>query len=218
MRASCRRRCRCRSRPAATCASVLCLLLVCVTCTIGFVRLVPWQHEQRVYISHALLPQRHSESMELSDCPTTRLGMLQLLTSWLVKRNVPYFLIYGSLLGAIREGSVISYTPDVDIAIPALWTHRVQKLFRDELPECLEPGLGGVNRQVFHLYTRSPTPERPRALSRLLPFLRCVRCACIRALSLQARLLEWLLQERTDPTTQEFRQSTAFVLERVFTP
>ena len=153
------------------------LAVLCATCTIVLVRLVPWQHEQRIYIGHSLLPRRNApESLQLGDCPTTRLGMLQLLTSWLVKRNVPYFLTYGTLLGAVREGSVISYTPDMDVAIPALWTNRVQKLLQNELPECLEPGLGGVNSQVFHLYTRSPTPERLRAVSRLLPFLRCVEC------------------------------------------
>ena len=117
--------------------------------------------------------------MPLGSCPSTRFGMLQLFTTWLVKCNVPYFLTYGTLLGAVREGSVISYTPDIDIAIPALWTDRVQKLLQNELPECFEAGLGGVNSQVFHLYTRSPAPERLQAASPLLPFLRCAGCACM---------------------------------------
>jgi|EP01044_Picomonas_judraskeda_P008300 hypothetical protein len=162
----------CRSRRRCSCRSCTALVLCLLVCACALVRLVPWRHEQRIYIAHSLLPGG-SSSMPLGDCPSTRFGMLQLFTSWLVKRNVPYFLTYGTLLGAIREGSVISYTPDIDIAIPALWTDRVQKLLQNELPACFETGLGGVNGQVFHLYTRSPTPERLQAASPLLPFLRC---------------------------------------------
>ena len=156
------------------CALALCLLLACAC---ALVRYIPWDHGQRIYIGRSLLP---GLSLHRDDCPATRFGMLQLLTSWLAAHKVPYFLTYGSLLGAVREGRIISYTPDLDIAIPALWTDRVQHLFQTELPDCFETGLNGavadgVNRQVFHIYTRSPTPERMHAASPLLPFLRYVR-------------------------------------------
>jgi hypothetical protein len=159
------------------CALALCLLLACAC---ALVRYIPWDHGQRIYIGRSLLP---GLSLHRDDCPATRFGMLQLLTSWLAAHKVPYFLTYGSLLGAVREGRIISYTPDLDIAIPALWTDRVQHLFQTELPDCFETGLNGavadgVNRQVFHIYTRSPTPERMHAASPLLPFLRYAHIIC----------------------------------------
>lgn len=150
---------------------LLALAGLCMVCLVGVLRRVPWGHEQRIYLARSVLLPGRPTRLE-PDCPGTRLGMLGLFTEWLDRHSVPYFLVYGTLLGAVREGSIISFTPDLDIAVPALSTPRVQRLFEQELHPCFETGPDGVNGEVFHIYTRAPAVEQLHAASPLLPFLR----------------------------------------------
>eukprot|EP00971_Amphidinium_carterae_P296141 5882331-Amphidinium_carterae.1 len=50
-------------------------------------------------------------------CSDYMLIMLRDVTSWLGQRNIPYFITYGTLLGALREGDVLPYTQDIDIVV-----------------------------------------------------------------------------------------------------
>jgi len=53
-------------------------------------------------------------------CPATRYGMLVYVTEALDKAGVPYFVMYGTLLGAVRDQAIISWTKDIDLVIPDL--------------------------------------------------------------------------------------------------
>lgn len=161
---------------------VLAALALVLLSAWAFVSRIPWRHEQRIYIPRALLPRALPVSSAVPSepplwpfdqqrrCPRTRLEMLQLFTRWLDGHGVSYFLTYGTLLGSVREGAIIPYTTDVDIAVPALWMGSVQSLLETQLPRCLETGEEGPNRMVFHIYSRSDDVERLHAVSPLLPF------------------------------------------------
>ena len=64
-------------------------------------------HDQRIYVPR--LPSLLSEQW-LGDCPRDRLGMLLAVTDWLDANDVPYFLGFGTLLGAVRQ-KVRIFTP-----------------------------------------------------------------------------------------------------------
>ena len=144
-------------------------VLFATHCLVGaylLVSRVSWPHDVRIYIPCAMLPRAPEQllrqpSDQQDQCPRTRFEMLQLLTHWLVQNEISYFLTYGTLLGAVRGGGIISYTPDVDVGIPELWHPHVQQLFENELPDCFESGREGIaDMPIVHLYSRSDEVER----------------------------------------------------------
>uniref|UniRef100_A0A7S0A4F6 LicD/FKTN/FKRP nucleotidyltransferase domain-containing protein n=1 Tax=Pyrodinium bahamense TaxID=73915 RepID=A0A7S0A4F6_9DINO len=50
-------------------------------------------------------------------CSDYMLLMLGDVTEWLVQQNIPYFITYGTLLGALRDGEILPYTQDMDIVV-----------------------------------------------------------------------------------------------------
>jgi len=50
-------------------------------------------------------------------CSDYMLIMLSDVTEWLGKHQIPYFVTYGTLLGALRDGEILPYTQDMDIVV-----------------------------------------------------------------------------------------------------
>lgn len=97
--------------------------------------------------------------------PQTREAMLVWFTTLLNATNIPYFLAWGTLLGAIRNQRIIPWTCDVDLIVPDLGTSRAKSFFAEFVCDptdekntggatnycdnyCL---LGKPNDSVFHL-------------------------------------------------------------------
>jgi len=55
-------------------------------------------------------------------CSDYMMLMLKDVTDWLDQQEIPYFITYGTLLGAVRENDIIPYTQDMDIVVDrAFW-------------------------------------------------------------------------------------------------
>lgn len=94
--------------------------------------------------------------LQQSVCPTTRLQLLEYFAQLLDNSGVPYFITYGTLLGAVRDNRMIPWTPDVDICVPnlKLQTHILRKLL--EKNPCLR---GNVTKVLFRLDSVSSRME-----------------------------------------------------------
>ncbi len=44
--------------------------------------------------------------------------MLEDLTAWFTNHDIPYYLMYGTLLGAVRDNDILPHTRDVDVVVP----------------------------------------------------------------------------------------------------
>jgi len=62
--------------------------------------------------------ERHTHELPIAHCPVTRFEMLVYITSRLDSAEIPYMLTYGTLLGAVRDHSIIPWTEDVDVLLP----------------------------------------------------------------------------------------------------
>ncbi|CAJ1373179.1 unnamed protein product [Effrenium voratum] len=50
-------------------------------------------------------------------CSDYMMVMLNDVTRWLQQENIPYFITYGTLLGAVREHDILPWTQDMDIVV-----------------------------------------------------------------------------------------------------
>lgn len=60
-------------------------------------------------------------------CSDYMLLMLKDITEWLDQHNIPYFITYGTLLGAVRENDIIPYTQDMDIVVDRAYWSQLQR-------------------------------------------------------------------------------------------
>jgi len=95
-------------------------------------------------------------------CPRTVTEMLPYVVDRLERHEVPYFLNYGTLLGAVRDESVIPWTSDIDISIvglhemnvPGESTHEPFLEALEELESCFS--FEKYQQVQFALYPRHP--------------------------------------------------------------
>jgi len=60
-------------------------------------------------------------------CSDYMLLMLKDITEWLDQQHIPYFITYGTLLGAVRENDIIPYTQDMDIVVDRAYWPQLQR-------------------------------------------------------------------------------------------
>jgi hypothetical protein len=53
--------------------------------------------------------------------------MLLDVTRWLDKQQIPYFIVYGTLLGALRDRDIMPWTQDMDIVVDRSYWPRLQR-------------------------------------------------------------------------------------------
>lgn len=69
------------------------------------------------------------------DCPSTRLEMLVWIGKALDSHGLPWFVTYGTLLGAVRNGNILPWTADVDITIPFGLRNMAQAMSAQQLSD-----------------------------------------------------------------------------------
>eukprot|EP00439_Symbiodinium_sp_Y106_P042335 s2315_g5.t1 len=60
-------------------------------------------------------------------CSDYMLLMLTDVTGWLHEQNIPYFITYGTLLGAVREEDILPWTQDMDIVVDRRYWPQLQR-------------------------------------------------------------------------------------------
>eukprot|EP00929_Paragymnodinium_shiwhaense_P018433 TRINITY_DN12907_c0_g1_i1.p1 TRINITY_DN12907_c0_g1~~TRINITY_DN12907_c0_g1_i1.p1 ORF type:complete len:1272 (+),score=255.53 TRINITY_DN12907_c0_g1_i1:90-3905(+) len=60
-------------------------------------------------------------------CSDYMLLMLADVTEWLDRNDIPYFITYGTLIGALREGDILPWTQDMDIVVDRAHWSRLQR-------------------------------------------------------------------------------------------
>ena len=108
-------------------------------------------------VRHAVLAVSALEALQRKDCPKTRATMLRWIASDLEEHQVPYFVSYGTLLGAQRENNVIPWTADIDICVPSLIKESTRTVF-SQMATCfdVEPY---IDSDLFHLYSKAADVE-----------------------------------------------------------
>lgn len=109
-------------------------------------------------------------------CPRTREAMLDAVATALERAHVPYYLTYGTLLGAVRRNRIIPWTADIDIQVPDLGQARevFRRIAGSEMTGAPGPARndGGANaadacftaepfvdNDLFHLYSKASDVE-----------------------------------------------------------
>lgn len=73
--------------------------------------------------------------LSLQDIQSIELDILQVVNDICEKHNLTYYLIGGTLLGAIRHSGFIPWDDDIDIALPRNDYDRLEAVCRNELPK-----------------------------------------------------------------------------------
>ena len=71
----------------------------------------------------------------LQEIHAVELGILKECSRICEKNNIPYYLCYGSLLGAVRHGGFIPWDDDIDIMMPSHRIAEFKKCFHAEADE-----------------------------------------------------------------------------------
>ena len=82
------------------------------------------------------------------------LGMLKELDRICRKHDIPYFLYWGTLLGAIRHDGFIPWDDDLDVAVMRKDYQRLMKVLPDELPEDIVLQTNDTDRNYFYFFAK----------------------------------------------------------------
>lgn len=70
------------------------------------------------------------------------------------KHNLRYYLVGGSLIGAVRHGGFIPWDDDIDISMPRPDFDKLMKLAKTELPEDLFMQTNGTDKGCYFYYAK----------------------------------------------------------------
>lgn len=74
------------------------------------------------------------EKIGLSEVQTHLLGIAKVFDSICTKHNIPYYMIYGTMLGAIRHNGFIPWDDDMDFGVPLENYRQLEDIMERELP------------------------------------------------------------------------------------
>ena len=82
------------------------------------------------------------------------LGMLKELDRICRKHDIPYFLYWGTLLGAIRHDGFIPWDDDLDVAVLHKDYQRLMKVLPEELPEHIALQTNDTDKNYFYFFAK----------------------------------------------------------------
>ena len=74
-----------------------------------------------------------------------QLEILDFIDDICKKNNIPYFLSYGSMLGAVRHKGMIPWDDDIDLGIPRKYYDKLIELLSDNEEVVLEKNIINLN-------------------------------------------------------------------------
>ena len=114
--------------------------------------------------------------MELRELQLTELSMLKAFVAFCKEHDLRYFLLEGTLLGAVRHKGFIPWDDDIDIVMPRSDYNKLLELGRDAFEEPLElchysftPGyyysFARLNNNKIHIMNHSANIPRKEAIA-----------------------------------------------------
>lgn len=100
-----------------------------------------------------------SRKLSLNEVKQHQLKMLECFDEFCKKNDIPYFLAYGTLLGAIRHKGYIPWDDDVDVMVPRPWINTIIEKFNhprykiisvDKDPTYIQPYPRLVDTNTFY--------------------------------------------------------------------
>ena len=64
------------------------------------------------------------------------------------KNNIPYFMLGGTMLGAVRHKGIIPWDDDMDFGVPREYFDKLKKALCEELPSNMEIGRASCRERV----------------------------------------------------------------------
>lgn len=75
--------------------------------------------------------------LEIKECQNRLLFIAKTLHSICEKHSIPFFMLGGTMLGAVRHGGFIPWDDDMDFGVPYNDYYRLMKILSEELPSSL---------------------------------------------------------------------------------
>lgn len=106
-----------------------------------------------------------NRSKQLSEVQLHMMDMIKVMVQILDENHIPYYIIGGTLLGAVRHNGFIPWDDDLDIAIPRAYYDAYLSLCREKLPSHLK--LRTYDDDSYHHYYFSRVVDTRYFIKRL---------------------------------------------------
>lgn len=91
-----------------------------------------------------------NKNKQLSEVQQHMMDMIKIMVKILDEEKIPYYIIGGTLLGAVRHNGFIPWDDDLDIAIPRGYYEKYLTLCKNKLPDFLK--VRTYNDESYHHY------------------------------------------------------------------
>ncbi|MDR3193891.1 MAG: LicD family protein [Tannerella sp.] len=94
-------------------------------------------------------PEEEIAAMSIEECQQTLLGLALEFDRICRKHGIPYYMLGGTMLGAVRHRGFIPWDDDMDFGVPRAWFDRLKAVLAEELPR--HARVHELNSPAYHL-------------------------------------------------------------------